>query len=210
MSIIRDMKCRYHPDSVAEFQCAGCHQYFCSKCVKEISGNTYCKVCQPRPKLRRGPGGGLGGLTFAGFFLAAAGFLIWMAILGEGGVSWSLLAFAIILLSYPFLWLWGYFRDITTGTAKLIGVVRGKEDRLERVYYETGSAEYHSYHIWVNDREFVVFKEDYGWLWECHEVVVCYWPHSGTVVSIRKAGSSRGWFKSRLVQAARINVVLFG
>ncbi|MBL7119836.1 MAG: HEAT repeat domain-containing protein [Dehalococcoidia bacterium] len=48
--------CRYHPGQIAELQCADCHKHFCSKCVKEIGGKYYCKVCQSRLKAEREPG----------------------------------------------------------------------------------------------------------------------------------------------------------
>jgi len=40
-----DIKCLYHPDKLAEFQCAGCHRLFCPLCIEEISGKTYCEIC---------------------------------------------------------------------------------------------------------------------------------------------------------------------
>jgi len=40
--------CRYHPDAVAEYECAGCHRRFCSKCVREVSGEYYCRICAAR------------------------------------------------------------------------------------------------------------------------------------------------------------------
>lgn len=40
--------CRYHPESPALFECAGCHKRFCSECVKEVSGAYYCHICRSR------------------------------------------------------------------------------------------------------------------------------------------------------------------
>jgi len=42
------LMCRYHPDKLAEFECAGCHKRFCVKCVREISDQYYCEVCESR------------------------------------------------------------------------------------------------------------------------------------------------------------------
>ena len=47
---MRGMTRRNHPDAPAEFECAGCYQRFFSKCVEEISGQYYCKLCQSRLK----------------------------------------------------------------------------------------------------------------------------------------------------------------
>ena len=47
------MECQNHPDKDAQFRCVGCGQYFCSKCVKGISGEYYCKTCENRLRLGR-------------------------------------------------------------------------------------------------------------------------------------------------------------
>ncbi len=39
------MKCHNHPDREAERACVGCGKFFCSDCVTEIHGKSYCKPC---------------------------------------------------------------------------------------------------------------------------------------------------------------------
>ena len=47
---MRDVTCRYHPHAPASYECSGCHKRYCSQCVKELSGEYYCKVCEKRLK----------------------------------------------------------------------------------------------------------------------------------------------------------------
>ena len=47
------MACRDHPGVSADFECAECHKSFCSKCMKEITGEHYCSACRKRLGVRR-------------------------------------------------------------------------------------------------------------------------------------------------------------
>jgi len=42
------LRCRYHPEEVAEHECSGCHKSYCLKCVEEVGGQHYCEVCYSR------------------------------------------------------------------------------------------------------------------------------------------------------------------
>ena len=50
VDVTKGAMCRYHPDTVAEYECVGCHKRFCSKCIKEFSGENYCNTCASRAK----------------------------------------------------------------------------------------------------------------------------------------------------------------
>ncbi len=69
--------CRYHPNASAEFECVDCHRHFCSRCIKEVSGETRCEPCKARLVRRQAQSEGrrrsLSDLPKAGLSLIAIG-----------------------------------------------------------------------------------------------------------------------------------------
>jgi len=41
-------RCPYHPEMPVAFQCADCGKFFCFQCMREISGQHYCRGCKER------------------------------------------------------------------------------------------------------------------------------------------------------------------
>ena len=69
--------CPYHPNASAEFECVDCHRRFCSRCIKEVSGEARCESCKARLVRRQAQSEGrkrsLSDLPRAGLSLIAIG-----------------------------------------------------------------------------------------------------------------------------------------
>jgi len=74
---VSGVECPYHPNASAEFECVDCHRRFCSRCIKEVSGEARCESCKARLVRREARSEGrnrsLSALPRAGLSLIAIG-----------------------------------------------------------------------------------------------------------------------------------------
>lgn len=107
----------------------------------------------------------------------------------EEGVWWfpiifflvALLVFGVLYYSTRRKRFWGVYRDVLSSRTKLSGRVSRKWVTVTHGQYTT-----RQHRIEVDGKSFEIFGRIYEQLWRGDEVIVSYWPHSGTVASVER------------------------